>query len=260
MVLAPGHAHRDVGAPRGAGQPRHARAAGRPRRPARGGPAGRRRRRRGPPGRTRRRSSPRSSGCWRRAAISPGLQVLVTAGGTREPIDPVRFIANRSSGKQGHALAAEAAGAGRQGHPGHHRRPARRRARVDVVRVETAAEMDEAVRAVASAADVVVMAAAVADFRPAQVAAQQDQEGRRRCPRSSSSRPSTSSPPSAHASARARPLVGFAAETDRRAGRSNVDKLVAKGADLDRRQRRLGRGRWVRARHQQVVIIACRRH
>src|SRR5690606_18942867 len=95
-----------------------------------------------------------------------GLHVLVTAGGTREPIDPVRFIGNRSSGKQGHALAAEAAARGAKVTlvttaalpvpPG-----------ADVVRVETAAEMDEAVRAVAPAADVIVMAAAVADFRPA---------------------------------------------------------------------------------------------
>ena len=49
-----------------------------------------------------------------------GLRVVVTAGGTREPIDPVRFIGNRSSGKQGHAVAEEAAEPGRQGHPRHH--------------------------------------------------------------------------------------------------------------------------------------------
>jgi phosphopantothenoylcysteine decarboxylase / phosphopantothenate---cysteine ligase len=95
-----------------------------------------------------------------------GLHVLVTAGGTREPIDPVRFIGNRSSGKQGHALAAEAATRGAKVTlvttvglpvpPG-----------ADVVRVETAAEMADAVGAVAPAADVVVMAAAVADYRPA---------------------------------------------------------------------------------------------
>ena len=56
-----------------------------------------------------------------------GLRVLVTAGGTREPIDPVRFIGNRSSGKQGHAVAEEAAAPRRQGHPRHHRRPSRPR-------------------------------------------------------------------------------------------------------------------------------------
>ena len=103
------------------------------------------------------------------AALGPddlaGLDVLITAGGTREPIDPVRFIGNRSSGKQGHALADEAASRGakvtlvttveRPAAPG-----------VEVVKVATAAEMDAAVRERSDRADVVVMAAAVADFRP----------------------------------------------------------------------------------------------
>ncbi len=94
-----------------------------------------------------------------------GRRVLVTAGGTREPIDAVRFIGNRSSGKQGHALADEAAARGatvtlvttadRPSAPG-----------VLVVRVDTAADMEQAVLAACADADVVVMAAAVADFRP----------------------------------------------------------------------------------------------
>jgi phosphopantothenoylcysteine decarboxylase/phosphopantothenate--cysteine ligase len=94
-----------------------------------------------------------------------GRRVLVTAGGTREPIDPVRYLGNRSSGKQGHAVADEAAGRGatvtlvtttdRPGPPG-----------AEVVVVDTAAEMHDAVMARAAAADVVIMAAAVADFRP----------------------------------------------------------------------------------------------
>ncbi|MEY2461843.1 MAG: phosphopantothenoylcysteine decarboxylase / phosphopantothenate---cysteine ligase [Acidimicrobiaceae bacterium] len=94
-----------------------------------------------------------------------GLQVLVTAGGTREPIDPVRFISNRSSGKQGHALADAAAQRGakvtlvtttdRPVGPG-----------VEIVRVQTAAEMEHAVLTRSDACDIVVMAAAVADFRP----------------------------------------------------------------------------------------------
>jgi phosphopantothenoylcysteine decarboxylase/phosphopantothenate--cysteine ligase len=93
-----------------------------------------------------------------------GLKVVVTAGGTREPIDAVRVIANRSSGKQGYAIAAEAAARGAQvvlvstvelPSP----------ANVEVVAVETAEQMHAAVFA-HSAADVVVMAAAVADFRP----------------------------------------------------------------------------------------------
>ena len=94
-----------------------------------------------------------------------GVSFVVSAGGTREPIDAVRVIANRSSGKQGYAVAAEAASRGADVTlvstvelpvP----------AGVSVVPVETAAEMQQAVETAASSADVVVMAAAVADFRP----------------------------------------------------------------------------------------------
>ena len=98
-----------------------------------------------------------------------GRRVIVTAGGTREPIDPVRFIGNRSSGKQGHAVAEEAAARGAKvtlvttvGLP--------TSLGIDVVRVETAAEMEQAVLSRADEADVVVMAAAVADFRPVRAA------------------------------------------------------------------------------------------
>ena len=98
-----------------------------------------------------------------------GLTVLVTAGGTREPIDPVRFIGNRSSGKQGHAIADEARARGaRVVLVTTVDRPVA--SGVDVVRVATAAEMEAAVLARASEADVVVMAAAVADFRPKAIA------------------------------------------------------------------------------------------
>jgi phosphopantothenoylcysteine decarboxylase/phosphopantothenate--cysteine ligase len=96
-----------------------------------------------------------------------GRSVVVSAGGTREPLDPVRFITNRSSGKQGHAIAVAAA---------------RRGAAVTLVTssplalppdtgvtridVETAADMEQAMGSAADGADVVVMSAAVADFRP----------------------------------------------------------------------------------------------
>jgi phosphopantothenoylcysteine decarboxylase / phosphopantothenate---cysteine ligase len=98
-----------------------------------------------------------------------GLHVVVSAGGTREPLDPVRFLTNRSSGKQGHALAEAAA---------------RRGASVTLVtssgltlpndvqpmitrvEVETAADMEAAMGQASATADVVIMAAAVADFRP----------------------------------------------------------------------------------------------
>ncbi len=94
-----------------------------------------------------------------------GVRVLVTAGGTREPIDAVRIITNRSSGKQGYAIAEVAARRGADvtlvttiGRPAP--------AGVEIVPVQTAAEMQDAVMGRAPAADVIVMAAAVADFRP----------------------------------------------------------------------------------------------
>ena len=98
-----------------------------------------------------------------------GLHVLVTAGGTREPIDAVRVIANRSSGKQGYAVAAVAAERGaRVTLVSTVEIPAP--AGVEVVCVETAEQMKAAVDRVAPTADVVVMAAAVADFRPVRAA------------------------------------------------------------------------------------------
>ena len=97
-----------------------------------------------------------------------GTRVLVTSGGTREPIDAVRFVSNRSSGKQGAALAEEAAARGAEVVlvTTQSERAAGVPARV--VAVETAAEMAAAVELEAPHADLVVMAAAVADFRPAQ--------------------------------------------------------------------------------------------
>lgn len=94
-----------------------------------------------------------------------GLHVVVSAGGTREPIDAVRVIANRSSGKQGYALAAEAAARGAQVtlvSTVHLPVPAG----ATVVAVETAAQMQSVLEGLAPGADVIVMAAAVADFRP----------------------------------------------------------------------------------------------
>ncbi len=94
-----------------------------------------------------------------------GQRIVVSAGGTREPLDPVRFLGNRSSGKQGYAVAAEAARRGADvtlvstvGLPVPDG--------VTVVAVETAQEMRLAMLEAADQADVVVMAAAVADFRP----------------------------------------------------------------------------------------------
>lgn len=94
-----------------------------------------------------------------------GWRVIVTAGGTREAIDPVRYIGNRSSGKMGNALAVEAAKRGADVVLVTSA-PAPRMPGLTVVPVETAQEMADAVWSRAGECDVAVMAAAVADFRP----------------------------------------------------------------------------------------------
>ncbi|GAA1169381.1 bifunctional phosphopantothenoylcysteine decarboxylase/phosphopantothenate--cysteine ligase CoaBC [Nesterenkonia xinjiangensis] len=99
-----------------------------------------------------------------------GRRVVVTAGGTREPLDPVRYLGNRSSGKQGVALAAAAAAAGAQVHliAGIMEVAAPEGAAgITVERVETAEELHNAVASAGDEADLLLMAAAVADFRPA---------------------------------------------------------------------------------------------
>ncbi|MEM9132068.1 MAG: bifunctional phosphopantothenoylcysteine decarboxylase/phosphopantothenate synthase [Actinomycetota bacterium] len=158
-----------------------------------------------------------------------GRSVLITAGGTREPIDPVRFIGNRSSGKQGYALAevAERLGAkvtlvttvDRAAPDG-----------VERVSVSTAAEMHEAVTARAPSCDIVVMAAAVADFRPVSVA-----DGKIK---KADGVPQVVLEPTVDILAAlggAKPdgqvLVGFAAETSDLAANA-TGKLTRKGADL----------------------------
>ncbi len=99
-----------------------------------------------------------------------GRRVVVTAGGTREPIDPVRFVGNRSSGKMGNALAAACREAGAEVELITAASPPPPAPGVSVFTVETAAEMQAAVWAALERADVLLMAAAVADYRPRQVA------------------------------------------------------------------------------------------
>jgi phosphopantothenoylcysteine decarboxylase/phosphopantothenate--cysteine ligase len=158
-----------------------------------------------------------------------GVRAIVTAGGTREPIDPVRFIGNRSSGKQGHAVAEEAAARGAKvtlvtttslpASPG-----------IDVVRVDTAAEMEHAVLSRADDAELIVMAAAVADFRPVHAANSKIKKA--------GGLPEVVLEPTADIlaalGAQRRPgqtIVGFAAETDDL--RANAaEKLARKGIDL----------------------------
>jgi phosphopantothenoylcysteine decarboxylase/phosphopantothenate--cysteine ligase len=104
------------------------------------------------------------------AADLAGRHVVVSAGGTREYLDPVRFLGNRSSGRQGYALARTAAARGARVTLVAANTVLDDPAGVDVVRVGTTAELRTAVRAAAAAADAVVMAAAPADFRPADLA------------------------------------------------------------------------------------------
>ncbi|MEU0528357.1 bifunctional phosphopantothenoylcysteine decarboxylase/phosphopantothenate--cysteine ligase CoaBC [Streptomyces niveus] len=162
-----------------------------------------------------------------------GRHVVVSAGGTREPLDPVRFLGNRSSGKQGYALARTAAARGARvtlieantGLPDP--------AGVDVVRVGTAVQLREAVLKSAADADVVVMAAAVADFRPASYAEGKikKKDGEDPAPIVLVRNPDILAEIGA---ARARPgqvIVGFAAETDDVLANGRA-KLRRKGCDL----------------------------
>lgn len=170
-----------------------------------------------------------------------GCKLLVTAGGTREPIDPVRFIGNRSSGKQGYAVARVAAQRGADvtliaGHTAGLIDPAG----VHVVHGSSAQQLGEAVSKHAPDADVLVMAAAVADFRPAQVAAAKIKKGVEEPPSIELVRNDDVLAGAVRARAdgqlpNMRAIVGFAAET----GDANGDvlfharaKLRRKGCDL----------------------------
>ncbi|WP_406094637.1 bifunctional phosphopantothenoylcysteine decarboxylase/phosphopantothenate--cysteine ligase CoaBC [Kitasatospora purpeofusca] len=162
-----------------------------------------------------------------------GRHVVVSAGGTREPLDPVRFLGNRSSGKQGYALAATAAARGARvtlisanaGLPDP--------AGVDVVRVATALELREAALKAAEDADAVVMAAAVADFRPAAYAAGKIKkvEGVEPAPVALVRNPDVLAELSAHRTRSGQLVVGFAAETDNVLANGRA-KLARKGCDL----------------------------
>ncbi|GAB2730580.1 bifunctional phosphopantothenoylcysteine decarboxylase/phosphopantothenate--cysteine ligase CoaBC [Kitasatospora kifunensis] len=162
-----------------------------------------------------------------------GRHVVVSAGGTREPLDPVRYLGNRSSGKQGYALATTAAARGARVTllSANVELPAP--AGVDVVKVTTALELREAAVKAAAEADVVVMAAAVADFRPTDYAAVKikKRDGVEPAPIALVRNPDILAELSEH---RARPgqlVVGFAAETDQVLANGRA-KLARKGCDL----------------------------
>ena len=159
------------------------------------------------------------------------VDVLVTAGGTREPIDAVRFVGNRSSGKMGYALAAAARHMGARvtlvsGPTG--LEPPRG---VDLVRVETAEEMREEVASRAPRCAVVVMAAAVADFTPQRTSGGKiKKEGRDAL--TVELQPTRDILKELGEARRAgQVLVGFAAETERLVEHAR-DKLEQKGVDL----------------------------
>jgi len=159
-----------------------------------------------------------------------GRRVLVTAGPTREALDPVRFLSNPSTGKMGYALAAAAAARGAQvilvSGPTQLESPAG----VEVVRVTSAAEMHDAVQEHAGAADVFIGAAAVADFRPAQREASKIKKAARAELTITLER--TSDIIASVARWTPRPvIVGFAAETDEVQANAQR-KLQEKGLDL----------------------------
>jgi phosphopantothenoylcysteine decarboxylase/phosphopantothenate--cysteine ligase len=177
---------------------------------------------------------PRSSGA--RAADLAGWHILVTAGGTAEPIDPVRFIGNRSSGRMGFAIAEAAVLRGARVTLVKGTSSVEPPEGADVVVAETAAAMREAVLAALPGSDALIMAAAVADFRPRHAA-------ETKLPRADGLRleleptadilaeAAETARHSAAAHGARRPIiVGFAAETG--SLHRAAEKAVRKGVDL----------------------------
>ncbi|MEY9873512.1 phosphopantothenoylcysteine decarboxylase/phosphopantothenate--cysteine ligase [Streptacidiphilus sp. MAP12-33] len=164
------------------------------------------------------------------AADLAGRHVVVSAGGTREPLDPVRFLGNISSGRQGYAIAAVAAARGAKVTLVAANTELPDPAGVDVVRVGTALELRQAVLGAAETADAVVMAAAVADFRPAAFAAQKIKkvEGVEPAPVALVRNPDVLAEISAERRRPGQIVVGFAAETN--------DALVNGRAKLARKK------------------------
>ncbi|NUO56933.1 MAG: bifunctional phosphopantothenoylcysteine decarboxylase/phosphopantothenate--cysteine ligase CoaBC [Hamadaea sp.] len=168
----------------------------------------------------------------RTTADLAGRHVVVTAGGTREPLDPVRFLGNRSSGKQGYAFATAAVARGAKVTLIAANVALPTPAGVDLVRVGSTAELRDAVLTAAGTADAMVFAAAPADFRPAQYAEQKIKKA------ADGSAPTlelvTNPDIAAEAGAAKRAgqvLVAFAAETHD-ALDNGAAKLVKKRADL----------------------------
>ncbi|MEV6574609.1 bifunctional phosphopantothenoylcysteine decarboxylase/phosphopantothenate--cysteine ligase CoaBC [Streptomyces sp. NPDC051577] len=162
-----------------------------------------------------------------------GRHVVISAGGTREPLDPVRFLGNRSSGKQGYALARTAVARGARVTLVAANAALPDPAGVDVVRVGTALQLREAVLKAAADADAVVMAAAVADFRPARYADGKikKKDGQEPEPVALVRNPDVLAEISADRAREGQVVVGFAAETDDVLANGRA-KLLRKGCDL----------------------------
>ncbi|MER6782918.1 MULTISPECIES: bifunctional phosphopantothenoylcysteine decarboxylase/phosphopantothenate--cysteine ligase CoaBC [unclassified Streptomyces] len=171
-----------------------------------------------------------------RGAAGPdlaGRHVVISAGGTREPLDPVRFLGNRSSGKQGYALARTAVARGARVTLVAANTALADPAGVDVVRVGTAVQLREAVLKAAADADAVVMAAAVADFRPAEYVTGKikKKDGQDPAPVALVRNPDVLAEISADRAREGQVVVGFAAETDDVLANGRA-KLLRKGCDL----------------------------
>ena len=183
--------------------------------------------------------------------VLDGLRVLMTAGPTREAIDPVRFLSNRSSGKMGYAVAAAAARAGARvvlvsgpvalaSPPG-----------VERIEVESAAQMHQAVVERLDGCDIFIGAAAVADYRPAEVTAQKIKKDQAEL---SIGLLRTEDILGTVAAREARPFtVGFAAETERVAEYAR-QKLENKGLDLIAANQ-VGPGRGFETDHNALTVI-----
>ena len=178
-----------------------------------------------------------------------GKRVLVTAGGTQEPIDPVRYIGNRSSGKMGIALAAEAALRGAKVTLLHAAISVPLPDGVEVRHTPTAQDMAAAVHELAGQSDALIMAAAVADYRASSVAPQKIKKG-------AALRVDLEPTPDILASIANLPLVkvGFAAETEHLV-ESARDKLARKRLDLIAGNDVSAEGSGFGADTNQVVLI-----
>ncbi|NUT37489.1 MAG: phosphopantothenoylcysteine decarboxylase, partial [Hamadaea sp.] len=161
-----------------------------------------------------------------------GKHVVVTAGGTREPLDPVRFLGNRSSGKQGYAFAVSAVARGAKVTLIAANTALATPAGVELVRVGTTAQLRDAIHAAAGSADAMVFAAAPADFRPAHYA---DKKIKKAADGSAPTIELVVNPDiAAEVGAAKRPgqvLVAFAAETNDVLA-NGAAKLAKKRADL----------------------------